>query len=100
MTREELQMMLSEMGGSEPERQGEIASSVLGEFDSINSRFTDGVPEGASDWRNAYENLRKDYVNRFMGLANVPKDIPSPAEKPDVVDKGGPISISDLFKTV
>lgn len=99
MTREELQMMLSEIGGSEPERQGEIATTVLGEFDSINSRLTDGVPDGANDWREAYNNLRRDYVNRFMGLADVPKDISGPNESAAAVtDDGGPITISDLFK--
>ena len=100
MTREELQIMLSEIGGSEPERQGEIAATVLGEFDSVTSRMTDGVPDGASDWREAYNNLRRDYVNRFMGRDNVPNDISGPnEEKSTVTDNGGPVSISDLFKS-
>lgn len=99
MTREELQMMLSEIGGSEPERQGEIAATVLGEFDTVNSRMTEGVPDGASDWREAYNNLRRDYVNRFMGVSNVPGDIQPPnGNKSDMVDDGGPVSIADLFK--
>ena len=99
MTREELQMMLSEIGGSEPERQGEIAATVLGEFDTINSSMTEGVPDGASDWREAYNNLRRDYVNRFMGVSNVPGDIQPPNEsKSDMVDDGSPVSIADLFK--
>lgn len=99
MTREELQMMLSEIGGSEPERQGEIAATVLGEFDTVTSRMTEGVPDGASDWREAYNNLRRDYVNRFMGVSSVPSDIQPPNEnKSDMVDDGGPVSIADLFK--
>ena len=99
MTREELQMMLSEIGGSEPERQGEIAATVLGEFDTVNLRMTEGVPDGASDWHEAYNNLRRDYVNRFMGVSSVSSDIQPPNDnKSDMVDDGGPVSIADLFK--
>ena len=35
MTREELQMMLSEIGGFQPERQGGVAAPVLCEVDTV-----------------------------------------------------------------
>lgn len=100
MTRDELQAVMAEYVTAEPERQGQIASSVMDEFDSMNSAMTDGVPEGSANWREAYQNLRRDYVNRFMGRDNVPKDITAPNEdKATVVDDGSPITIADLFKS-
>lgn len=100
MTRDELQAIMSEYVTAEPERQGQIASSVMDEFDSMNSAMTDGVPEGSSNWREAYNNLRRDYVNRFMGRDNVPNDISGPNEEQSTVtDNGGPVSIADLFKS-
>ena len=51
---------------------------ILDEYDtaiSESSAFTSGVPDGANNWREAYDNLRKDYVKSFLG-SNQPKTPP------------------------
>lgn len=99
MTPEELQMMLAEMSTADPTRQGEISNTIYNGFTSLRDSMTEGVPEGYETWKDAYGGLRRDYVNRFMGIDNTSKDTTSPNKNnSDVVDNGGPVTISDLFK--
>lgn len=74
-TREEISAMLNGYVDAKPEEQAQLMSGILDEYDtaiSESSAYTSGVPEGANNWREAYDNLRKDYVKSFLG-ANQPK---------------------------
>lgn len=77
-TREEISAMLNGYVDANPEEQAQLMSGILDEYDtaiSESSAFTSGVPEGANNWREAYDNLRKDYVKSFLG-SNQPKTPP------------------------
>ena len=68
-TREEISAMLSGFVDAKPDEQGTLISGVLNEFDECRNeanQFTDGCPEGSANWKEAYDNLRKDYVRSFL----------------------------------
>lgn len=67
--RDEISAMLTSFVDAKPEEQGTLISGVLDEFDVCRNEanaYTDGCPEGSSNWREAYDNLRKDYVRSFL----------------------------------
>ena len=68
-TRDEISAMLGGFVDAKPDEQGTLIAGVLDEFDECRSeaeQFTSGCPDGASNWHEAYDNLRKDYVKAFL----------------------------------
>lgn len=76
-TRDEISAMLGGFVDAKPDEQGTLIAGVLDEFDECRNeaeQFTIGCPDGASNWHEAYDNLRKDYVKAFLNDDNKPND--------------------------
>lgn len=76
-TRDEISAMLGGFVDAKPDEQGTLIAGVLDEFDECRNeaeQFTNGCPDGASNWHEAYDNLRKDYVKAFLNDDNKPND--------------------------
>ena len=76
-TRDEISAMLGGFVDAKPDEQGTLIAGVLDEFDECRNeaeQFTSGCPDGASNWHEAYDNLRKDYVKAFLNDDNKPND--------------------------
>lgn len=66
MTREEMQAVLTEYAGADPETQGQLATRLLDENDAIitESNNREAARVAAVENESA---LRKQYVERFLG---------------------------------
>ncbi len=100
-TRDEISAMLGGFVDAKPEEQGTLISGVLNEFDECRNeaaQFTDGCPNGASNWREAYDNLRKDYVRSFLNddKPNEPK-FQEPDGNTITVDEAAKAFVSKMF---
>lgn len=76
-TRDEISAMLGGFVDAKPDEQGTLIAGVLDEFDECRNeaeQFTSGCPDGASNWHEAYDNLRKDYVKAFLDDDNKHND--------------------------
>lgn len=82
-THDEIATLLNGFVDANPEEQGSIIKGVLDEFDIAASEaraFTDGVPDGFTNWQEAYAGLRKDYVKSFLSNSSNPKEESKPPE--------------------
>lgn len=82
-THDEIATLLGGFVDAAPEEQGTIMQGVLTEFDSAANEaraFTEGVPDGYANWKEAYAGLRKDYVKSFLSSANDPQPGARPPE--------------------
>ena len=99
-TREEISAMLNGYVDANPEEQAQLMSGILDEYDiavSESSAFTSGVPDGANNWREAYDNLRKDYVKSFLG-SNQPKTPPQEYSSTEIsVDDAAKAFVNQMF---
>lgn len=76
-TRDEISAMLFGFVDAKPDEQVTLISGVLDEFDVCRNeaeQFISGCPDGASNWHEAYDNLRKDYVKAFLDDDNKTND--------------------------
>lgn len=76
------------------EEQAQAVNALVAERDRLNSALCDGVPDGCTDWHDAYNSLHKKYVSRFV--SGSPEPDPEPAPKPNQ----GPQKFADLFQPV
>ena len=82
---DEIATLLGGFVDAKPDEQGEIIKGVLDEFDTAANEaraFTEDVPEGFANWREAYAGLRKDYVKSFLSNAD-DKQKPKPSPQDD-----------------
>lgn len=99
-TREEISAMLSGFVDAKPDEQGSLISGVLDEFDECRSEanaFTNGCPEGSSNWREAYDNLRKDYVRSFLSSDNKEPEHQEPESSSLSVDEAAQAFVKQMF---
>ena len=76
-TRDEISAMLGGFVDAKHDAQGTLIGGVLDEFDECRheaEQFTSGCPDGASNWHEAYDNLRKDYVKASLDDDNKQND--------------------------
>lgn len=91
LEREEFVDLVSSIATSEPEMQGEIINKVIADYDERVTEDTTGLPEGASNWHEAYNGLHKRYIQRFVDGS------PAPEKKEQEPEKSAPITFNDLF---
>ena len=99
-TRDEISAMLGGFVDAKPEEQGTLISSVLNEFDECRNeaaQFTDGCPDGASNWHEAYDNLRKDYVKAFLNDDNKPNNYQKTNDNVITVDEAAQAFVKKMF---
>ena len=85
-THDEIATLLGGFVDAAPEEQGTIMQGVLTEFDTAANEaraFTEGVPDGYANWKEAYAGLRKDYVKSFLSASN---DTPKGERPPENED--------------
>lgn len=100
-TRDEISVMLGGFVDAKPDEQGTLIAGVLDEFDECRNeaeQFTNGCPEGSSNWREAYDNLRKDYVRSFLNQDKQEEDkYREPDNKGITVDEAAQAFVRQMF---
>lgn len=104
MINTELSACLDEYLSANEEDRTAIRQHIMDENDALNNSaaaFTANVPEGYSNWQEAYNGARSTYVKSLLnrGRANEQEVIPEPngGETSDTPTSGDAIKISDLF---
>ena len=93
MTREEMQAVLTEYAGADAETQGQLAARLLDENDAIITESNKREAARVAAVENESE-LRKQYVERFLGA--VPGGIEPP--KPNETNRPERVTFESLFK--
>lgn len=98
-SREEISAMLNGYIDASPDEQAQLMTGILDEYETAineSSAYTAGVPEGSSNWHEAYDNLRKDYVKAFF--SNKPCEPPQePSPKEISVDDAAKAFVNQMF---
>ena len=100
-TRDEISAMLGGFVDAKPDEQGTLIAGVLDEFDECRNeaeQFSNGCPDGASNWHEAYDNLRKDYVKAFLNDDNKPNDeYQKPNDNTITIDEAAQAFVKKMF---
>lgn len=100
-TRDEISVMLGGFVDAKPDEQGTLIAGVLDEFDECRNeaeQFTNGCPEGSSNWREAYDNLRKDYVRSFLNQDKQEEDKYQESDNKGItVDEAAQAFVKQMF---
>lgn len=89
------------LSGDESVDRDAIRSRILEDNQSLitdSARYTEGVPDGYSNWKDAYNGARSAYVKSVMNRT-APSE-PNGPDGPDpvITQEPEPIKIRDLFK--
>lgn len=98
-SREEISAMLNGYIDASPDEQAQLMTGILDEYETAineSSAYTAGVPEGASNWHEAYDNLRKDYVKAFFS-SNQQREPQEPSSKEISVDDAAKAFVNQMF---
>ena len=75
-------------------------TGILDEYETAineSSAYTAGVPEGASNWHEAYDNLRKDYVKAFFSSNQPREQVQESSSKEISVDDAAKAFVNQMF---
>lgn len=98
-SREEISAMLNGYIDASPDEQAQLMTGILDEYETAineSSAYTAGVPEGANNWHEAYDNLRKDYVKAFFS-SNKPREPQEPSHEDISVDDAAKAFVNQMF---
>lgn len=98
-SREEISAMLNGYIDASPDEQAQLMTGILDEYETAineSSAYTAGVPDGASNWHEAYDNLRKDYVKAFFS-SNQQREPHEPSPKEISVDDAAKAFVNQMF---
>ena len=98
-SREEISAMLNGYIDASPDEQAQLMTGILDEYETAineSSAYTAGVPEGANNWHEAYDNLRKDYVKAFFS-SNQPSGQVQESPKEISVDDAAKAFVNQMF---
>ena len=99
-SREEISAMLNGYIDASPDEQAQLMTGILDEYETAineSSAYTAGVPEGASNWHEAYDNLRKDYVKAFFSSNQPSVQVHEPSPKEISVDDAAKAFVNQMF---
>lgn len=89
------------LSGDDSVDRDAIRSRILEDNQTLiadSSKFTDGVPNGYSNWKDAYNGARSAYVKSVMNRTNQSEQMVPDDSGTEVTPPTEPIKIQDLFK--
>lgn len=93
LTREEFSDLLTSIATSDPDTQGGIVERIMSDYDERVHESTDGLPDGSGSWKEAYSELHRRYIKRFVdGVKDTSGEI---VEKSS--EEKQPMTFADLF---
>ena len=98
-SREEISAMLNGYIDASPDEQAQLMTGILDEYETAineSSAYTAGVPDGSSNWHEAYDNLRKDYVKAFFS-SNQQREPQESSPKEISVDDAAKAFVNQMF---